>query len=78
MATVRIPDRVKDVVKKLAEESGKTMTEVLEISVDIYRREKFFEECNKAYLKLKANPELWASELAEREEWDITLDDGEE
>ncbi len=39
-------------------------------------RKLFWAETNAAYAELRANPEAWAEELAERKVWEATLVDG--
>lgn len=39
-------------------------------------RQRYVSEVNRAYEALRADPEAWAAELREREEWDCTLLDG--
>lgn len=39
-------------------------------------RQQFLESANQAYTELRNNPELWQDELAERELWEQTLNDG--
>lgn len=42
-----------------------------------WRRQKdWITETNRDYAALKADPEAWAQELAERAAWDVTLLDG--
>lgn len=44
----------------------------LEEAVEAYRRQRFLEESNRAFEALRANPETWKTEQAEREAWDMT------
>jgi hypothetical protein len=48
----------------------------LEHALEQYRRAKLFERANEAYAALRANPELWGQEQAERQDWENTLMDG--
>ncbi|HEY7064319.1 MAG TPA: hypothetical protein VII06_22775 [Chloroflexota bacterium] len=41
----------------------------------LYRR-RMLEETNRAYAELHADTESWAAEIAERDAWDVTLQDG--
>jgi hypothetical protein len=52
------------------------MQSVLADAVEHYRREQFWDECSAACARLREDPEAWAEELKEREEWDTTLLDG--
>ena len=74
--TVRITPTAHKTLKELAEQTGEPMTTVLEHALESYRRQKFLDECNRAYEALKANPKEWAKEQAEREAWDATAGDG--
>jgi len=38
--------------------------------VEQYRRQVFLEKANEEYARLRADPEAWAEELAERELWE--------
>lgn len=48
----------------------------LERAAEMYRRHRLLEESNRAFAALRANPEAWSIEQAERETWDMTLADG--
>lgn len=76
MPTTRITDNTKNILKALSLKTGKSMIDILEKSVEIYKRKIFFEECNKAYAELKSNPIAWKEELEERRLSDNTLADG--
>jgi hypothetical protein len=64
------------VLHELAEQTGRPALEILEKALDDYRRKVFFEGLTADYAALKADPEAWADELAERKLWDATLMDG--
>lgn len=76
MPTTRISEPTRKVLRKLAEESGESMQAILEKAIEVYRRQRFLEETNRAFEALRANSERWETEQAEREAWDITLTDG--
>jgi hypothetical protein len=76
MPTTRITDNTKNILKALTLKTGKSMIEILEKSVEIYKRKIFFEECNRAYGELKSNPTAWEEELEERRLSDNTMTDG--
>lgn len=40
------------------------------------RRRRLFEETDRAYCALRADPAVWREELVERSVWDVTLLDG--
>jgi hypothetical protein len=74
--TVCISEASHRLLKELAEQTGQTMTEVLDKALDAYRRKLFFEQMNAGYAELRADPEAWAEHLAERKLWEATLMDG--
>ena len=76
MPTVPISEASHRVLRELAEQTNQTETEVLDKALDAYRRKVFFEQLRADYAALKADPEAWAEELAERKLWDATLMDG--
>ena len=76
MPTIRISEPTREALWKLAEESAESMQALLEKAVEAYRRQHFLEETNRAFEALRASPQEWKSEQAEREEWDFTLADG--
>jgi hypothetical protein len=49
---------------------------MLDNSLEMLRRQTLLEETNQAYAALRANPELWGEEQAERADWDNALADG--
>ena len=52
------------------------MQTILDEAIDQYQRNKFLDEVNAAYARLRADPKAWKEELAERKDWDGTLMDG--
>lgn len=46
--------------------------------IEEYRHQRFLQEANEAYAALRENPKAWKAELAEREEWNLALADGQE
>ncbi|HAZ44111.1 MAG TPA: toxin-antitoxin system protein [Cyanobacteria bacterium UBA11369] len=75
-STVTIGSTSYKTLQELAARSGESIQEILEKAIEQYRRQKFLEEANQAYAALRNNPEAWASEIEEREAWDVTLADG--
>jgi predicted transcriptional regulator len=74
--TVRINSDTHDKLKALADQAGEPMTSVLDDAIELLYRERFFDECDRAYQRLTADPKKWRQHLAEREAWDSTLLDG--
>jgi len=54
------------------------MPKLLEEAVEELRRKYFFEEVNAGFARLKADPDAWEEELAERRFTEGTLADGQE
>ncbi len=75
-STVRVPARTYDRLKSLARAEGKPMSVVLDEAVQNYEADRFFLEMDAAYRALRADPEAWQDELAERALLDGTLMDG--
>jgi Ribbon-helix-helix protein, copG family len=75
-ANVRIQPETYAKLRELADEAGVTMPEVLAEAIDELYRQRFLDECNRAYGRLKANPRAWKAELEERKAWEPALGDG--
>jgi len=73
---VRISQASYKTLRKLAELESDSMQAVLSRAIEAYRRARFLQEANNAYLALRADPKAWAQEQAERHAWDATLADG--
>jgi hypothetical protein len=74
--TVRIKPETHAKLKELAELEGEPIPEILDKAIEAYRRQKFLEEVNRSFAKLRGDEKAWAQEQAERREWDATLADG--
>jgi predicted DNA-binding protein len=75
-STIRVPARTYDRLKGLARAAGKPMSAVLEEAVERYEADRFFRDADAAYQRLRAHPEAWKQELAERSLLEQTLQDG--
>jgi predicted transcriptional regulator len=73
---IRISSRSKTALQELAKRQGKPMQAVLDEAIECYQRDKFLDEVNAAYGRLRADPKAWKEELAERQIWDRALRDG--
>lgn len=73
---IRVSARAKELLGVLAKRDGTSMQKVLDEAVEQYHRDRFLDEVNAAYLRLKSDPVAWKEELAERADWDSTLMDG--
>lgn len=74
--TVRISEATHQKLKRMAEQSGTTLSRTLEKAIEALRRQTLLEETNRAYEALRGDPQGWAEEQAERDAWDATLADG--
>lgn len=74
--TVPVSEASQRILRELVEQTGQTMSEVLDKAIDAYQRKLFFDQVNAGYAALRADPEAWAEELAERKLWEATLMDG--
>ena len=76
MPTARISEPTRDVLRSLAAESGESLQAILEKAVELYRRQRFLQESNRAFAALRADQKAWKSEQAERALWDAAVGDG--
>ena len=74
--TVRIRPTTHAKLKELAVRNGESLPDTLDKAIDVYYRQRFLEEANRAYAALRADPKAWAEELAERRALSGTLGDG--
>lgn len=59
-----------------AHEDGILIRPAVALPLDLARRQRLFDETNQAYAALRADPEAWRMEVAEREAWETALLDG--
>src|SRR5262249_61107844 len=71
-----ISEKTNVVLHELAEQTGKTVQEVLDTAVEDYRRKVFIEQVNAGYAALRADPAAWAEVEAERQSMEGSLMDG--
>jgi predicted transcriptional regulator len=76
-STVRISKESSNILREIAAREKKSFQTVLDAAIEEYRRHRFLQEANKAYLVLKENPKKWKAELEERKQWDAALSDGQ-
>ena len=72
---LRISPHAKATLQELAKREGKPMQRVLDEAIEHYYREKLLDAANAAYAQLRADPESWKEELAERKHWDGAMAD---
>jgi predicted DNA-binding protein len=73
---VRLSERAHEILSVLSKQANKPITVVLEQAIEEYRRKKFFEEAEAAYLAMQTDPEAMAEYENEMALWDNTLMDG--
>jgi hypothetical protein len=62
---------------RLADETGRTHQDVIDVALRAYERNLFLENLNKDFALLRSNESAWAEEVEERAEWDSTLGDAD-
>ncbi len=75
MPSARLSEAARAVVRRIAAESGDSMQDILEKAIELYRRQRFLEDSNRAFAALRAHPKKWKAEQQEREEWNATVAD---
>jgi hypothetical protein len=73
---VRVPLHAKSILEEMAAEDRVTLSEMLGRVIEQARRQRVIDSTNRFYAELRANPEAWAEEEAERALWETTLSDG--
>ncbi len=74
--TVRIDQETWEILKELTGMLGEPMQKVLAKAIEAHRRQLVLEKSNAAFAALRADPQAWQEEQAERREWDTTSADG--
>lgn len=75
MPVARLSPEDKIRVQRLAEETGQSQKDVITHALNALERDRFFERMDAGYAELRADPDAWAAEQAERAAWDNTLCD---
>jgi hypothetical protein len=75
-STLPISEASQKLLSDLAAQTGQSVQQVLDHALEDYRRKVFFKGLAADFAALKADPEAWADELAERDLWDTTSADG--
>jgi uncharacterized protein YyaL (SSP411 family) len=76
MATMRIQDADHQIVRALAERTGKQHQEIIHEALDAYQRESLLDEINAGFSRLRSDESEWDLEKQERKLWENTLSDG--
>ena len=75
--TIRISKTTHELLHTLASQDNTSMQAIVEQAIEHYRRQRFLEGLSADFTNLRENNESWHDELQERQQWDITLGDGE-
>ncbi len=75
-STVRISNAAHETLRELSLADGLSMQAELDQVVESFRRQRLLEETNAAFSRLRADPQAWQEEIAERQTWEATLSDG--
>jgi predicted DNA-binding ribbon-helix-helix protein len=74
--TIRVDRDVHAELKAIAEEEGLTLTDTLRKLVEQHRRDRLFNQANRAYRRLRNDGADWDEVEAERQEIEGTQADG--
>jgi predicted transcriptional regulator len=74
--TIRVSEQTRDRFAKLADETGRPMTQLLEEAADALERCVFFDRFAARYEELRADPAAWDEIKAERASESGVLRDG--
>ena len=74
--TIRVSREINNEVKSLAQQENENIQNIISNAVKEYKKKRFFENLNSAYMRLKATPDAWKEELEERDDWDSLIADG--
>ena len=74
--TVRVKKETWEELRRLAEQSGEPMQEILAQAVEAYRRRHVLRAANKAFAAIRDDADAWKDEQEERRVWAATLSDG--
>jgi hypothetical protein len=74
--TIRVTTETYEMLRDLAAKADTTIVAALEKAVREYYREKYWEEVDAGYARLRADSEAWAEYQEELRTWDCTLMDG--
>ncbi len=74
--TIRVSENTRDRFSKLASETGRPMTQLLDEAADALERRLFFDQLDARYDELRTDPDARAEIEAERSLEDGALNDG--
>jgi predicted transcriptional regulator len=64
--TIRVSEQTRDRFARLADATGRPMTQLLDDAADALERRVFFDQFSGRYEALRADPRAWAEIAAER------------
>jgi len=64
--TIRVREQTRDRFARLAEMTGRPMTQLLDEAADALERRVFFDQLSARYEELRADPDAWGEIEAER------------
>jgi predicted transcriptional regulator len=64
--TIRVSEPTRDRFAKLAQETGRPMSQLLDEAADALERRVFFDQLSAGYESLRADPQAWIEIEAER------------
>lgn len=67
--TIRVSTEQRERLRRLAEDRSATMADTLDAALESLRRERFFEGMAAAEVRLRADPDAWATYARERDAW---------
>lgn len=76
MPQAHITDEISQLLAQLAAATGHPAERVIADALAAYQRARLLDAINVGYAALRAEPEAWAAERAERAVWDAALADG--
>ncbi len=74
--TVRVKRETWEEVRRLSDQSGEPMQEILARAVEAYRRRHVLLAANAVFAAIRDDPDAWKDEQEERRAWEGTLSDG--
>ena len=76
MPAITLADKDHDSLRKLSQETGKTIGDLLHDAIREYTQAALLRAANEEFAAIRNDPQAWKEELEERRLWDATLMDG--
>ena len=74
--TIRISTSSHEILKEESATSGRSMQAVLEDAIEHYRRQRFVQDVNAAYSRVREDALAWGEIVEERNAWEGSVGDG--